>query len=130
MCLYIHAAPAAKSLQLCPTLCNPEDGTPAGSPIPGTLQAKTLEWVAISFSSAQKWKVKVKSLSCVRLIVTPWTAAHQGPPSMGFSRQGYWSGVPLPSPNIYIHTCIYLIHAITADKSNWKTSQKAEIDCL
>ena len=90
---------AAKSLQSCPTLWDPIDGTPLGSPVPGILQARTLEWVAISFSNAWKWKVKVKSLSCVRLLATPWTAAHQAPPSMGFSRQEYWSGVPLPSPN-------------------------------
>ena len=94
-----NAAAAAKSLQSCPTLCDPRDGSPPGSPVPGILQARTLEWVAISFSSAEKWKVKVKSLSCVRLLVTPWTAAHQGPSSMGFSRQEYWSGVPLPSPS-------------------------------
>ena len=92
------AAAAAKLLQLCPTLCNPIDGSPPGSSIPGTLQARTLEWVAISFSNAWKWKVKVKSLSRVPLLATPWTAAHQAPPSMGFSRQEYWSGVPLPSP--------------------------------
>ena len=92
------AAPAAaKSLQSCLTLCNPIDGSPPGSPVPGTLQARTLEWVAISFSNALKWKVKVKSLSRVRLLATPWTAAYQAPPSMGFSRQEYWSGVPLPS---------------------------------
>ena len=71
-------------------------------PIPGILQARTLEWVAISFSSAWKWKVKVKSLSCAQLLVTPWTAAYQAPPSTGFSRQEYWSGVPLPSPCIHI----------------------------
>ena len=92
------AAAAAKSLQLCPTLCDPIDGSPPGSAVPGILQARTLEWVAISFSSAWKWKVKVKSLSWVWLFTTPWTAAHQAPPSMGFSRQEYWSGVPLPSP--------------------------------
>ena len=89
---------AAKSLQSCPTLCDPIDSSPPGSPVPGILQARTLEWVAIFFSSAQKWKVKVKSLSRVRLLATPWTAAYQAPPSMGFSRQEYWSGVPLPSP--------------------------------
>ena len=83
-----------KSLQSCPTLCNPIDGSPPGSPVPGILQARTLEWVAISFSSAWRWKVKVKSLSCVRLLATPWTAAFQAPLSMGFSRQEYWSGVP------------------------------------
>ena len=92
------AAAAAKSLQSCPTLCDPIDGSPPGSAVPGILQARTLEWVAISFSNAWKWKVKVKSLSHVRLLATPWTAAHKAPPSMGFSRQEYWSGVPLPSP--------------------------------
>ena len=91
--------PAAKSLQLYPTLCDPIDGSPPGSPIPGILQARTLKWVAISFSKAWKWNVKVKSLSRVWLFMTPWTAAHQAPPSMGFSRQEYWCGVPLPSPN-------------------------------
>ena len=93
-----HNAAAAKSLQLCPTLCNPIDSSPPGSPVPGVLQARTLEWVAISFSNAWKWKVKVKLLSPVRLLATPWTAAYQAPPSTGFSRQEYWSGVPLPSP--------------------------------
>ena len=76
----------------------PIDGSPPGSPIPGILQARTLEWVPISFSNAWKWKVKVKSLSRAWLLVTPWTAAYQAPPSVGFSRQEYWSGVPLPSP--------------------------------
>ena len=93
----------AKSLQSCPTLCDPIDGSPPGSPGPGILQARTLEWVAISFSNAWKWKVKVKSLSRVWLFETPWTAAYQAPPSMGFSRQEYWSGVPLPSLK---HTCL------------------------
>ena len=106
-CFYIYqsaalyliiAAAAAKSLQLCPTLCDLIDGSPPGSPVSGILQARVLEWVAISFSNAWKWKVKVKSLSHVRLLATPWTAAYQAPPSMGFSRQEYWSGVPLPSP--------------------------------
>ena len=87
----------AKSLQSCPTLCDPIDGSPPGSTVPGILQTRTLEWVAISFSNAWKRKVKVKSLSCARLLATPWTAAYQAPPSMGFSRQEYWSGVPLPS---------------------------------
>ena len=94
----VAAAAAAKSLQSCPTLCDPRDGSPSGSPVPGILQARTLEWVAISFSKAWKWKVKVKSLSHVWLLATPRTTAHQAPPSMGFSRQEYWSGVPLPSP--------------------------------
>ena len=92
------AATAAKLLQSCSTLCNPIDGSLPGFSVPGILQARTLEWVAISFSNAWKWKVKVKSLSCVWLLATPWTAAYQAPPSMGFSGQQYWSGVPLPSP--------------------------------
>ena len=100
--MLVAAAAAAKSLQSCPTLCNPIDGSPPGSAVPGILQARTLEWVAISFSSAWRWKVKVKSLSCVRLLATPWTEAHQAPPSMGFSRQEYWSGVPLPSPAMLV----------------------------
>ena len=84
-------------VQLCAT---PQTGSPPGSPIPGLLQARTLEWVAISFSNAWKWKVKVKLFSRVWLLATPWTAAYQAPLSMGFSRQEYWSGVPLPSPTI------------------------------
>ena len=109
---YAAAAAAAKSLQSCPTLCDPRDGSPPdttlcdprdgsppGSPVPGILPARTLEWVAISFSNAGKWKVKVKSLSHIRLLATPWTAAYQAPLSMGFSRQEYWSGLPLPSPS-------------------------------
>ena len=84
-----HAA-AAKSLQSCPTLCDHIDSSPSGSPVHGILQARTLEWVAISFSSAWKWKVKVKSLSRVWFFVTPWTAADQAPASMGFSRQEDW----------------------------------------
>ena len=95
--LLLQQAAAAKSLQSCPTLCDPIDSSPPGSPIPGILYARTLEWVAISFSSAWKWKVKGKSLSHFQLLATPWTAAYQPPPSMGFSRQEYWSGVPLPS---------------------------------
>ena len=92
------AAAAAKSLQSCLTLCDPRDVSPPGSAVPGILQARTLEWVAMSFSNAWKWKEKVKSLSRVRLLANPWTAAHQAHPSLGFSRQEYWSGVPLPSP--------------------------------
>ena len=97
ICIYFHlvlmskhaaAAAAVKSLQSCPTLCNPIDGSPPGSPVPGILQAGTLEWVAISFSNAWKWKVKVKSLSHVQLLATPWTAAYQASPAMGFSRLG------------------------------------------
>ena len=92
----LAAAAAARSLQSWPTLCNAMDSSPLGSSVPGILQARTLEWVAISFSNARKWKVKVKSFSRARLLVTPWTVAHQAPLSMGFSRQEYWSGLPLP----------------------------------
>ena len=99
------AAAAPKSLQSCPTLCYPIDGSPPGFPVPGILQARTLEWVAISFSNVWKWKVKVKSFSRIWLFATPWTAAYQVPPSMGFSRQEYWSGLPLPSPT-YISSTI------------------------
>ena len=76
----------------------PHRRQPTRLPIPGILQARTLEWFAISFSNAWKWKVKGKLLSRVWLLATPWTAAYQAPLSMGFSRQEYWSGVPLPSP--------------------------------
>ena len=99
---FVFAA-AAKSLQSCPTLCDTIDGSPPGSPVPGILQARTLEWVAISFSNAGKWKVKVKSLSRVQLLATPCTAAHQARLSMGFSRQEYWSGLPLPSPKLLVY---------------------------
>ena len=98
--LLSYPSAAAKLLQSCPTLCDPLDGSPPGSPIPGILQARTLDWVAISFSNAWKWKVKVKSLSHVRPSTTPGTAAYQASPSMGFSRQECWSGVPLPFPKL------------------------------
>ena len=97
--MFLNAAGAAKSLQSCPTLCNPRVGSPPGSPIPGILQARTLEWAAISFSNAWKWKVKVKSLSCVRILATTRTADEQAPPSMEFFRLEYWSGV---CPLIYV----------------------------
>ena len=97
-----------------PTLCDPIDGSPPGSPVPGILQTRTLEWVAVSFSNAWKWKVKVKSLNHARLLVTPWTAAYQAPPSMGFSRQQYWSGVPLPSPKFIVRH-IYLVSFLWPD---------------
>ena len=90
------AAAAAKLLQSCPTLCDPIDGSLPGSSILGILQARMLLWVTMSFSNAWKWKVKVKLLSHVWLFATPWTAAYQAPPTMGVSRQEYWSGVPLP----------------------------------
>ena len=110
----VHVAAAAKSLQSCLTLCDHIDGSPPGSPVPGILQARTLEWVAISFSNAWKWKVKVKSLSCVRFFATPWTAAHQAPPSMGFSRQEYWSGhvtaiVNIAAMNIRVHVSFRIV---------------------
>ena len=117
---------AAKSLQSCPTLCDPIDGSPPGSPVPGVLQARTLEWVAISFSNAWKWKVKVKSLSRLRLLATPWTAAYQAPPSMGFSRQEYWSGVPLPSPIKWLSTFKSWVdkqrHVYLVLKPKWRLS--------
>ena len=96
---WVTAAAAAKLLRSCPTLCDPIDGSPPGSSIPGILQARTLGWVAIAFSNVWKWKMKVKSLSRVWLFATPKTAAYQAPPSMGFSRQEYWSRLPLPSLN-------------------------------
>ena len=105
------AAAAAKSLQLCPTLCNSKDGSSPGSPVPGILQVRTLEWVAISFSNAWKWKVKVNLLSRVRLFATPWTAAYQAPQSMGFCRQEYWSGVPSPSPWKYCAAAAKLLQS-------------------
>ena len=113
-------AAAAKSLQSCPTLCDPIEGSPPGFPVPGLLQARTLQWVAISFSNAWKWKVKVKSLSHVRLLATPWTAAYQAPPTMGFSRQEYWSGVSLPSPEaisslFYFIVFLYFFALITEE---------------
>ena len=108
---------AANSLQSRPTLCDPTDGSPPGSPIPGILQARVLGWAAISFSNAWRWKVKVKSLSHVRLLVTPWTAAYQAPPSMGFSRQEHWGGLPLLSPMLHwtflyitVNTSIFPLH--------------------
>ena len=119
----LAAAAAAKSLQLCPTLCNPIDSSPPGSPVPGILQARILEWVAISFSNAWKWKRKVKLLSHVQFLATPWTVAHRAPPSMGFSRQEYWSGVPLPSPlkrlnpSHFFHQCGKTIVSIWVDST-------------
>ena len=101
-------------IQSCPTLSDPMDCSLPGSPVPGILQARTLEWVAISFSNAWRWKVKVTTLSCVRLLEIPWIAAHQAPPSMGLSMQEYWSGVPLPSLNFYI----YVVYCTVAELSS------------
>ena len=114
------AAAAAKSLQLCLTLCDPTDGSPPGSPVPEVLQARTLEWVAISFSNAWKWKVKVKLLNHVWFLVTPWTAAYQSPPSMGFSRQEYWSRVPLPSLTQYMSQILSLLFVVTGAAGVWR----------
>ena len=100
-------AAAAKSLQSCPTLCDPRDGSPPGSSVPGILQARTLEWVAIAFSNARKWKwsrsVMFDSSRC------HGPAAYQAPPSMGFSRQEYWCGVPLPYPNMLSRLVITIL---------------------
>ena len=112
--VYSTTTTATKSLQSCPTLLDPRDGSPPGSPIPGILQARTLEWVAISFCSAWKWNVKLKSLSRVQPSATPWTAGFQAPPSMGFSRQEYWSG------------CQYFSVIISVKKERYGTSELAE----
>ena len=106
--LFVYAAAAAKSLQSCLTLCDPIEGSPPGSPDPGILQARTLEWVAISFSNAWKWKVKVKSLSRFRLLATPWNAAHQAPQSMVFSRQEYWPEWDAIAFSIYVWNALFL----------------------
>ena len=120
--LGIWSAAAAKSLQSCLTLRDPTDSSPPDSAVPGILQARTLEWVAISVSNAWKWKVKVKvkSLSRVQLFTTPWTAAYQAPPSMGFSRQEYWSGVPLSSLGMWSNIDVF--SALTI--SWWWTGKK------
>ena len=106
-CISIYTLLLWLSRFSCVRLCDPIDGSPPGSPVPGILQARTLEWVAISFSNAWKWKVRVKSLSRVQLLATPWTAADQAPPSMGFSRQEYWSGLPSPEATYPKNTCSY-----------------------
>ena len=123
----VHAA-AAKSLQSCPTLCDPIDGSPPGSPVPGILQTRTLEWVAISFSNTWQWKVKVKSLSHVGLFVTPWTADYQAPPPMGFSRQEYWSGLSLLSPNQCISS-VQFSCSVVSDSLRSRESQHARPPC-
>ena len=98
----LAAAAAAKLLQSCQTLCNPIDSSPPGSSIPGILQARTLEWVAISFSNAWKWKVKVKSLSCVQLLATHWT--YQGPtrPLCPWDFAGKSTGVGTWQPSLLL----------------------------
>ena len=104
--MLLLTAAAAKSLQSCPTLCDPTDGSPPGSPVPEILQARTLEWVAILQC------VKVKMLSRIRPSATPQNAAFQAPPSMGFSRREYWSGVPLPSLAINSYITYILFYKI------------------
>ena len=118
--LFSCSAAAAKSHQSCPTLCDPIDGSPTGSSVPGILQARILEWVAISFSNAWKWKVKVKWLSRTRLLATPWIVAYQAPPSMGFARQEYWSGVPLPSP-------VQLLSHVQLFATSWTAARQASM---
>ena len=111
-------------------LCNPINGSSPASPVSGILQARTLEWVAISFSNAWKWKVKVKSLSHVRLFATPWTAAHQAPLSMGFSRQEYWSGLPLPSPPIMSIKLKWTSHIVSVWSWLWRLNAQVWIQSL
>ena len=122
------ATAAAKSHQSCQTLCDPIDGSPPGSPVPGIFQARIQEWVAISFSNAWKWKAKMKSLSRVLLSATAWTAAYQAPPSMGFSRQEYWSGVPVPSPveSRIWHKWTYLWNRLTETKNRLVAAKQGE----
>ena len=102
-------AAAAKSLQSCPTLGDPIDGSPPGSYVPGILHARILEWVAISFSNA----CMLSRFSHVQLCAALWTAAHQATPSTGFSRQEYWSGLPFPSPKsgeqYLIQLCFFVV---------------------
>ena len=128
----IRAAAAAKLLQSCPTLCDPIDSSPPGSPVPGILQARTLEWVAISFSSAWKWKVKVKSFSHVWLLATPWTATYQAPLSLGFYRQEYWSRVPLPSPHdgisLSLFVLLFYLFLLPFNEHMWEDSKKRKTD--
>ena len=118
----VAAAAAPKSLQSCPTLCDAIDGSPPGSPVPGILQARTLEWVAISFSNSWKWRVKGKSLSRGRLLATPWTAAYQAPPSMGFSRQELLEWGAIAFSNIYLAHCNLKCREMQCFVSLWETS--------
>ena len=113
------AAAAAKSLQSCPTLCDPTDGSPSGSPVPGILQARTLEWAAISFSNAWKWRVKVKSLSRLRLLVTPWTAAFQAPPSMDFPSKSTGVGCHCFLRETHLSGLIILYYSLPMFKGSW-----------
>ena len=116
----VAAAAAAKSLQLCPTLCDPIDGSPPGSPTPGILQGRTLEWVAISFSNAWKWKVKGKLLSHVWLLATPWTAAHQAPPGIVQGRVMEWGALPSPIVPQFSHMYMKIKYCIFRCHKNFK----------
>ena len=91
------AAAAAKSPQSCPTLCDPIEGSPLGSSVPGILQARILEWVAISFSNARKLKSESEVAQSCPTLSDPMDCSLPGSSVHGFSRQEYWSGVPLPS---------------------------------
>ena len=124
MIIYIYAAAAARSRQSYPTLCDPIDSSPPGSPIPGILQAKTQEWVAISFSNAWKWKVKGKSLSRVQLFATPWTVAHQTSPSMGFPGKSTGVGCHclLPVPANYVMNDVFNLTSVNV----WDRSQSSK----
>ena len=106
--IYIWWWKQSEVAQSCLTLCNPIDWSLPGFSVHGIFEARILEWVAISFSNAGKWKVKGKLLSRVRLFATPWTGAYQASPSMGFSRRECWNGVPLPSPSLLPSSCLYL----------------------
>ena len=123
---------AAKSLQSCPTLCDPIDGSPPGSPIPGILHARILEWVAISFSSAWKWKVKVKLLSHVWLLATPWTAGYQAPPSVGFfqARVLKWGAIAFSNSVINPPKCILWVLLQTILNSMMNTIFNAFLNLL
>ena len=110
---FMAAAAAAKSLQSCPTLCDPIDGSPPGSPVPGILQARTLEWVAISFSKAWKWEVKVKSLSRVQLFTTPWTA--ENPHGIFQARVLEWGAIALSVLWLSItQFCAYIMYTTSS----------------
>ena len=129
--LEMYRYAAAKSLQSCPTLCNPIDGSPPGSAIPGILQARTLEWVAISFSSAWKWKVKVKSLSRVWLLATPWIAAYLHP--WDFPGKSTEVGCHCLLRYIYIYVYVYIyiyIHIHTTTDSHCCIADSDSYECM
>ena len=123
------AAAAAKLLQSGPTLCDPRDGSLPGSPVPGILQARTLEWVAISFSNAGKWKVKVRLLSRVRLFATPWTAACQAPPSMGVLPSAiFWWLASCTARRLFMN-CLALRRMMCIKPAFWKSHAHVNKNC-